>query len=203
MTPSFSPRRLLCSQCQRPLRTCLCHWIRPTVNRVSVLVLQHSAEVHHAKGSARLLSLSLTDCSCRMGERFDPIDLLAGSLDGTALLYPAAPGAAAEASAAACSATIHRLVVLDGTWRQSRSLLRQNPWLLQLPRFTLASPPPSLYRIRQPHSPEQRSTLEATCLALGQLESRPAHYEPLVQAFAAWTADALARRTWGSSPPSA
>ena len=168
-----------------------------------MLVLQHAAEVHHAKGSARLLTLSLTDCSCRVGERFDPLHLPAGSLDGTALLYPAAPGRAAEAGASASSAAIQRLVVLDGTWRQSRSLLRQNPWLLQLPRFTLASPPPSLYRIRQPHLPEQRSTLEATCLALGTLESRPAHYEPLVQAFAAWTAEAQARRSWGSSHLSA
>lgn len=201
MTSSFSPQRLVCSRCQRPLRTCLCHWIKPTVNRVSVLVLQHAAEVHHAKGSARLLTLSLANCICLVGEAFDPLSLPGGPLDDTALLYPAAPGAPAEVSAANSSAAIRRLVVLDGTWRQSRMLLRQNPWLLGLPRLTLANPPPSLYRIRQPHAPDQRSTLEATCLALGQLELRSAHYAPLLQAFADWTAEALVQRTWGVAAP--
>lgn len=186
MITSTITRRPCCSRCLRPIRTCLCTWIRPTPNLLPVVLLQHPAEVNHSKGSARLLGLSLSNCVCNVGERFNPLELLGAATQHAALLYPAGPQAADRAQPALGTAALRSLVVLDGTWRQSRSLLRLNPWLLQLPRFTLSSPPPSLYCIRKPHGPEQRSTLEATCLALGELESRPAHYTPLLQAFEGW-----------------
>ena len=185
--PTCTPaRRPSCSRCQRPTSTCQCAWVRPTANQVSVLLLQHPAEVNHAKGSARLLQLSLIDCTCQVGERFDPQALLGDALSHTALLYPATAPTTVPAPPALARTAVRRLVVLDGTWRQSRSLLRLNPWLQRLPRFTLAQPPPSLYLIRQPQAADQRSTLEATCMALGELEARPERYAPLLQAFEGW-----------------
>jgi DTW domain-containing protein YfiP len=168
------------------------------VNTVPVLVLQHPAEALHAKGSARLLRLSLSDCQCVMGETFDPQALSPWLAPGAALLYPATPSAvptappdtspapAVAVTAAAAAAPVRCLVVLDGTWRQSRHLLHLNPWLQALPRLPLHQPPPSQYRVRKAQRPEQRSTLEATCLALGHLEGRPAHYAQLLQGFADW-----------------
>ena len=195
MTSSDTIRRPCCSRCLRPISTCLCRWIRPTANQLSVLLLQHPAEVHHAKGSARLLQLSLSDCVCRVGERFDPDELLGDAAGRTALLYPAAAPTADPAPPALGKTALRRLVVLDGTWRQSRSLLRLNPWLQLLPRFALAQPPPSRYLIRKPQAPEQRSTLEATCMALGELELRPERYAPLLQAFEAWIGEAQRHQT--------
>jgi DTW domain-containing protein YfiP len=165
------------------MRACLCSWIRPTQNQIPVLVLQHPAEAGHAKGSARLLRLSLLDCHCAVGDVFDPEALQGWLSPDTALLYPATHNTARGVES---PPPIRRLVVLDGTWRQSGQLLRQNPWLQALPRLPLQDPPPSQYGVRKAQRPEQRSTLEATCLALGQLEARPAHYTPLLQAFAGW-----------------
>jgi DTW domain-containing protein YfiP len=51
--------RPACSTCLRPQSTCICRWIAPTVANVEVLILQHPLEVGNAKGSARLLHLSL------------------------------------------------------------------------------------------------------------------------------------------------
>lgn len=195
MTSSTTHRRPCCSRCQRPTSTCLCAWVRPTANRVSVLLLQHPAEVNHAKGSARLLQLSLGDCAWWVGEQFDPHELLGDAMAHTALLYPAATPIAEPAPFAPRETAVRCLVVLDGTWRQSRSLLHLNPWLQQLPRFTLAQPPPSLYLIRKPQAADQRSTLEATCMALGELEARPERYAPLLQAFEGWIGEAQRRQT--------
>jgi DTW domain-containing protein YfiP len=74
------------------------------------------------------------------------------------------------------------LVALDGTWRGSRRMLAQNPWLRALPRLALAAPPPSRYAIRRAHADSQRSTLEACALALAWLDKDEARYAPLWQA---------------------
>jgi len=174
------PSRLRCPRCQRPDRRCLCAWVRPTDTQLPVLVLQHPLEAAHAKSSTTLLHLSLRNCRVEVGERFDEPTLTSWLTDGTVLLYPGL------AAAPTTEARPRRLVLLDGTWRKTRKLLHLNPLLQQLPRLSLPDPPPSLYTIRKAQLPEQRSTLEAACLALGQLEGRPAHYAPLLQAFDGW-----------------
>jgi DTW domain-containing protein YfiP len=94
-------------------------------------------------------------------------------------LYPATPGDAALPAppplppGALDDPARLRLVVIDGTWRKSRRMLYDSPWLQGLPRLALAAPPPSRYRIRRARGEGQLSTFEATLLALAQLA--PAH----------------------------
>ncbi len=189
--------RPVCPRCALPLPACLCRWITPTHNRVGLLVLQHPQEAQQAKGSVRLLQLSLANSRCVVGERHAPAALASllqpAAADGQAppqpvLLFPAGDGA--PATAPPCAGT---LVLLDGTWRQARRLLQANPLLQDLPRWALPSPPPARYTIRRAHRPDQRSSLEAACLALGQLEGRPAHYQALLAAFDGWVASLVAR----------
>ena len=198
--------RPICLRCQRPLRACLCAWVRPTANRLPVLVLQHPQEAGHAKGSVRLLQCSLAHCTVQVGDHFDAAALKAwlGPPGSSLLLYPDAPGApggpdAADAAAGPPGAprTPARLVVLDGTWRQARGLLRAHPLLQALPRWGLPVVAPPRYWIRRAHLPAQRSTLEATCTALGVLEARPAHYAPLLEAFSGWVSQLAARAEAG------
>lgn len=196
MAPTPRP---LCPRCQRPLRACVCAFVVATHNRLPLLVLQHPAETAHAKSSLRLLRLGLSLCQVQVGVRFEPAQL-AGWLGDTGsgwLVFPAAPGAV---PAGQHSALPRRLVLLDGNWRQARALLQANPLLQALPRWALPAPPPSRYAIRRAQRPEQRSTLEAACLALGALEGRPAHYAPLLDAFSAWVATmATTARTTAST----
>ena len=182
------PRRPTCPQCARPLRTCLCRWVTPVDNGVDVLILQHPLEIGQAKGSAVLLQRSLRNSRLSTGEQFDAMDLDALlHADGrtSVLLYPDEPGTtqAVDKSPIPAEAARLRLVVLDSTWRKSRKLLHRNPALQRLPRLALAEPPPSQYTIRKAHRPDQLSTLEATCLALAQLEQAPERYAPLLSAF--------------------
>lgn len=171
-------------------------------NQVELLILQHPTELGHPKGTAGLLALSLARCTVRVGEVFDPAEMAPGWLQDAALLYPgsreASMGEPPEASRARTPA---RLVLLDGTWRKSHRMLCLNPWLAALPRYALAPTRPSRYRIRRAPRPDQLSTLEAACLALSELEGRPAAYEPLMAAMAGHV-QAIAARM-GLAPDSA
>lgn len=193
------PPRPICPHCARPLRACLCAWAVPTANTLPVLVLQHPQEAAHAKNSVRLLRLSLVQCQVEVGAVFDAEALAAWLGDGGSLLLfpdPPAPSAASPPAGSALGAMPHpaRLVLLDGTWRQARALLRANPLLQRLPRWGLPELAPPRYAIRRAHRPGQRSTLEAACAALGLLEGRPAHYTPLLDAFSTWVAAQAALR---------
>jgi DTW domain-containing protein len=197
--PTSDAKRPVCGTCLRPQSACICRWIAPVDNIVEVLILQHPLETGEAKGSARLLQLSLANSRLAIGEAFDKQTLQAllhapfergegDSKHGTAakqpvLLYPADAAAPAGTVAIPTNPAQIRLVILDGTWRKTRKMLHLNPPLQQLPRLPLSDVPPSQYLIRKAHRPEQLSTLEATCHALMQLENAPTRYAPLLQAF--------------------
>jgi DTW domain-containing protein YfiP len=176
-------RRPTCPACLRPRVVCLCEWIRPVSNRVELVLLQHPLEQQHAKGTARLLHLSLARSRLLVGEVFDPA-LVAPPDRRTLLLYPGADETAPDLlldPAIGCAAL--RLIVLDATWRKSRKMIHLNPWLQDLPRYSLLDPPPSRYLIRRAHQTHQLSTLEASLLAIGQIEGDAERYQPMLQAF--------------------
>jgi DTW domain-containing protein YfiP len=184
------PTRAQCATCLRPQQTCICRWVTKLSNRVEVLILQHPMEVANAKGSARLLHLSLSNSRLEVGETFD-IEKLLPPDRRSVLLYP---DTAADKSLGLAAPQpfdagwlkepqFLRLVVLDGTWRKSRKMLYLNPALQSLPRLPLRDTPPSHYLIRKAHLPDQLSTLEATVYALAQLENDDHKFNPLIEAF--------------------
>ena len=188
--PTTRPARAQCATCLRPQQTCICRWVTMLSNRVEVLILQHPMEVANAKGSARLLHLSLTNSRLEAGETFDIEKLLAPDRRSV-LLYP---DTVADKSLGLATPQpfdagwlkepqLLRLVVLDGTWRKSRKMLYLNPALQSLPRLPLRDTPPSHYLIRKAHLPDQLSTLEATVYALAQLENDDRKFNPLIEAF--------------------
>lgn len=187
-------RRTCCDLCLRPSRACICAWVTPVTSDAALLILQHPMERDNAKGSARMLQLSVAGARMVEGETFaqDALrQLLWQPGRQPVLLYPDTAGELALGSPAPpplderlrhCPSGV-LLVVLDGTWRKSRKMLYQNPLLQTLPRLPLSAMPASQYVIRKAHAPDQLSTLEASCYALGQLEGVPARYQPLLASF--------------------
>lgn len=203
MTQPGNPKRPICDRCRRPQPTCICQWIIPIESTTEVLFLQHPLEVNNAKGSARLLHLSLPGSRISVGEKFADNELHAllhapffpatavaepSAKISPLLLYPADPEHQGEPVSFNINDNFpspldrYRLVVLDGTWRKSRKMLHLNPLLTSLPRLALHNPPPSRYAIRKAHQPDQLSTFEATCYALMQLE-KDEKYRSLLAAF--------------------
>lgn len=204
-------RRQRCAACLRPQSACICAWVAPVAHEVEVLILQHPLEADNPKGSARLLHLCLPHSRLLVGEVFSDQTLFgapsgsakaAGNPRQSLLLYPDMPqdralGIAAPPalpSDALREPARLRLVVLDGTWRKSRKMLHLNPVLQKLPRLSLQGLPPSRYRLRKAHQPDQLSTLEATCAALAQLEGDAEKFQPLLTAFDGFVAQQLVYR---------
>jgi DTW domain-containing protein YfiP len=193
-TASASTRRRTCARCQRPTPTCLCACIHPVRADVELLILQHPLEVNAAKGSARLLHLCVTGSRLVAGELFDQTELttmLHAGARAPVLLYPETPDPDSRGippppplpPAIFSTPSRLRLVVLDGTWRKSRKMLYLNPALHGLPRLPLRAMPPSHYRIRKAHAPDQLSTLEASCHALAQIEGDADKFRPVLEGF--------------------
>lgn len=169
-----------------------------------MVILQHPLEVHNAKGTARLLHLSLPNSKLMTGEVFSAAEiqaLLAGPRQAV-LLYPETPG---EPSPPVLSVELMlspsqlRLIVLDGTWRKSRKMLHLNPALQGIPRLPLSDLPASHYLIRKAHRPDQLSTLEATCAALLHLDAlglgdsvcADQRFQPMLSAFDGFVAQQM------------
>jgi len=212
MTPTAPTQRLACATCLRPQSACICQWITPVAHAVEVLILQHPLEVSNAKGSARLLHLSLPRSRLVTGEVFDLPALLAAPPESgpprqSILLYPDTPQDQApdlSPPPRLAPERLHdparlRLIVLDGTWRKSRKMLYRNPALQQLPRLSLQDMPASHYLIRKAHRPDQLSTLEATCAALMQLEGSVEKFQPVLAAFDGFVAQQLGYRANGGA----
>lgn len=167
----------------RPVRACLCADLPRLPTRTEVLILQHPRERRHPFGTARLLALSLASARLHTvhgGFARDlhcPIEVPAGA----AVLYP--HPLARDLAALPADELPKALIVLDGTWSNSKRLYRENPWLQQLPHVAIHPTAPSRYRIRKEPRPECLSTLEATVAALQRIEPETKGFEALLVAF--------------------
>lgn len=139
-----------------------------------------------AIGTARMASLCLTNSELHVGIRWSGSAALKRALSDparpAALLYPGPSAIDVMHEPPASPVT---LVVIDGTWSQTRKLLRENPELAALPRYAFTPPGPSEYRIRtEPHE-HFVSTIEALALVLGALENKPGGFDALLAPFRA------------------
>jgi DTW domain-containing protein YfiP len=157
--------------------------------------LQHPQEAKHIKSSGRLLQLCLQTSRIAIAEQFDETELenwLSADNKQAYLLYPEEQSndeTRAKDALPVLSSTIRekiRLVLIDASWRQSRKMLRDNPVLQALPRYSLRDVPTSRYVIRQAHQVDQLSSLEACCYALMDLEKNDQEYQGLLDAFDAF-----------------
>jgi DTW domain-containing protein YfiP len=159
---------------------CYCHALPRLDTATRVVILQHPRERDMPIGTARMASLCLPRAELRVGIRWTG-ELLAGAIDDAArpaiLLYPG-PGARDILRDPPRGPVT--LLVVDGTWSQARTVVRDNPVLQALPRYAFATPEPSHYRIRREPRAEYVSTIEALMHVLGALEGDPARFRSLL-----------------------
>ena len=75
------------------------------------------------------------------------------------------------------------IVLLDGSWKEAKTLWWRNPWLLKLHRLVVNPPTPArLGRLRREPRREALSTLEAAALVLRRLEATPTAADALLAA---------------------
>lgn len=164
-----------CRRCWLRDGFCVCPQIPVVQTATHVLVIRHERERFKSTGTARVAQLALPNSKVLdSGEEAALTNAqLAGQLpDDTCILFPS------DEKSTWPAGPIARLVVLDGTWRQTRRMFAKLTALHALRRLTLPPKAEQVLRLRNSTFAEGRSTLEAIADALGLLEG-PAVAEPL------------------------
>ncbi len=157
-----------CPRCALQLRVCACPLLVPLGIRTRFAVLRHVREAKKSSNTARWAALLVPGCELvRWSGRPDAAQLRDFGAPGDWLLFPSE---SPLASPALTGPPPERVLVLDGTWRQVRRMLRALPALQALPRLSVA-PRPGRLRLRAAPSPTHLSTLEAISGAVAHLES--------------------------------
>jgi DTW domain-containing protein YfiP len=169
-----------CYDCFRPAAACFCDSIPTIDNRTEVLILQHRREHFHRFNTARIVQKGLRN-SQLLSDRTHNLARQLQLKPGAGLLYPG-PSATLMADVPEAERP-QQLVVVDGTWHQTKTLVRDIPALQSLPRYQLTPTVPSRYRIRREPNETALSTVEATVAALRILEPETVGFEQLLQAF--------------------
>src|SRR5882724_229278 len=130
--PVFQPRAV-CIRCRRPESVCYCGHITPLESTTKVVLLQHPRERDVPIGTARMASLCLCDAELHIGVHWRGSSALPRALSDPArpavLLYP---GRGAIDVVQHPPETPVTLIVVDGTWSQTKKVVRENPELAAL-----------------------------------------------------------------------
>ncbi len=171
-------QRLWCPRCNKAQVACICQLITEINNQYRLIILQHPSEANKAVGSARILSLSLTNSELICSETM-PLDYLETA--PTYLLYPSNEPVMNASSAKFASNS--QFILLDGSWKKAFRLLQLNPALQQLPKVGIEVKQPSQYRIRKSTKAQGVSSVEAGFYLMSQLEGSEGKFTPLLSAF--------------------
>ncbi len=134
-----------------------------------MLILQHPSEAIKPQSTARLLSSSLEVGTHRIGLSWNS---LRGALKQP---FPLENWAVLKVEPTSKKSKpppkqIQGIVLLDGTWKQAKTLLWRNPWLKRLIPWQLSVDEKSAYHLlRQGPKKESLSTIEAGLQALVEL----------------------------------
>ncbi|HEY3451696.1 MAG TPA: tRNA-uridine aminocarboxypropyltransferase [Myxococcales bacterium] len=153
-----------CLRCLLRQEVCLCDRIPAIDTRVRVVIVRHIVERLRTSNTGRMAALALKNSELLDYGDLDPLDESRLAGEGTWLLYPSPQPPPADAP------PCRRLIVLDGTWKQSRKMYARLESVRGLPRLALPGPDLSVQRLRQPPRADGMSTIEAIAGALRLLE---------------------------------
>jgi len=178
-----SGKTVHCGNCWKPYPLCLCGEFHTIKNEITVLILQHPRESRRSEGTARLVSLILENSvhrvglswgslSAALGERTDPkqwgVLYLGGLKESKA--FPKRGTHLVDRPRGEGSKT-RGIVVLDGTWKESKTLWWRNPWLMKLRRLIISPSVPSAYSpVRKQPRKTSLSSIEAVSQCLMDLK---------------------------------
>jgi len=164
---------------------CYCGHLHELPTRTRVILLQHPREQRMKVGTARMAHLSLPNSVLRVGLDFSADPVVGAELSGSQPVYLLFPKAGAVDIRELRGGPAITLVVVDGTWRQARRLLRLNPQLDRLPAVAFTPTRPSEYQIRRQPAAHCVSTIEALAEALRLIEPEDPGFERLLEPFRA------------------
>ena len=143
---------------------CICQWAPNITLPQPCALLFHPNELHKRSNTGRLLK-STTDIQSATWHRLKNTQL-ENAFSNYALLYPAdeletnTDASIQYQAQPQTTQSTKGLLIIDATWQQSQKMLRQSPWLKNLPRVSLGSIQ-SQYQLRRNQQDQGLSTLES------------------------------------------
>jgi len=166
-----------CPHCEIRKPLCFCALIPQITLRTRVVILMHAAEESLTTNTAKLSAKALVNSDLwirgKKGNYFSTDGIVQAGRDSL-LLYPSSHALELNADFATTLKRPVNLIVPDGSWSQTRKIMRREAALVGIPQVKLPKGPPSEYRLRLQPIEEGLCTLEAIARSLGILESSDA-----------------------------
>lgn len=197
-----------CERCGLLPTDCMCTQLPRVRSRIATTFVLHFREWNKPTNTAKVASLMLGDNSTVLlrgapsREEAAEAEAQLDAIDRTnaLILYPSETATSLDELKERGAFTQPgglRLIVPDGTWSQTRRVVRRHAALQHLPHVALPLRT-SQYRLRRGAKPGLVCTLEAVGLALALLD--PAFdYDTYMRGFLRWQDRAWGRR-WGNTP---
>lgn len=155
-----------CKQCWLKEAFCLCGRMPTLEPAVPLVLIRHRLEARKSTNTARIAALVLRNATlCEFGDDVEQVNTALPDLTGAWLVFPGEE----EKSVTPSTPLPTTLVMVDGTWRQTRKMVKKLSRLAALPRLSLKAPGDRVLRLRESHLEEGRSTLEAIADAYGHV----------------------------------
>lgn len=174
-----------CAVCWKAPALCLCSEIQPSRTKIRILILQHPQESRNPLGTARLTSLALENTVHRVGLSWRSLSnaigeptqpgnwgvLYLGALKESKGRTDAPFQVLSDRGRRVPLKELEGIILLDGNWKQSKTLWWRNPWLTRLHRIILNPGVPSAFqRIAKQPRKDCLCTLESARHSLAALE---------------------------------
>lgn len=158
-----------CSGCRLPPRWCVCGHIAPVATDVRVHVLIHRHEHDKPSSTGRLVTRVVATAACHVYQRANRFLPASGfplqRPETTGELWILHPTGAPLPEGAPSGAPAPELLLLDGTWREAREMLRSVERLGRCYRLPQAATEPSRFWLRAQSGPDRLSTAESLAAA--------------------------------------
>ncbi|WP_235956358.1 tRNA-uridine aminocarboxypropyltransferase [Grimontia sedimenti] len=178
---------------------CLCEAVPKLDSQVRIELLMHETETGRATNTGQLLENALPYCRRHVWQRkTPPLELLTLLADPAAQPYLVFPGEGAVALEKAVSRPTSKpeakpihFIIIDATWQQARKMLRQSPWLEDVPMVTLPEGLSTRYALRRNQPEGSLCTCEVGMVlmeAMGETENAVAvgqYFDRFMQVFEA------------------
>ncbi|MDD1793485.1 DTW domain-containing protein [Enterovibrio makurazakiensis] len=136
---------------------CLCEHTPSLTSELRIELLMHETEAQRTSNTGRLLEAALPHCRRHIWQRKTPpselLTLLADPAVQPFLVFPSDTAqpldkVVSRQSSASYAKPLH-FIIVDATWQQARKMLRQSPWLEDVPTVTLPEGLTTRYSLRR------------------------------------------------------
>lgn len=184
-----------CPRCFRPSTCCLCKYTREIDSGIKFVLLMHIKEAKKQRtGTGRLTKISLKDCEIFEGIDFTQNkrlnELLSSKEYFPVLLYPSEDAWTVKKENFTQTVNGRKIlaIIIDSTWSCSRSIIKKNAFLLDLPKFSFAGDYRSIFTFKREPTPQCISTIETCYYLIKELQTvnlanKDANPEPMMNVF--------------------